>query len=357
MTINDIDFKKDYYGILGVSKNASQSDIKKAYRKLSVKYHPDKHTDDSEVDKKAAEEKFVAANEAYSILSDEKLRKAYDAGPMEGYNGFSGFGFNPFNPFGRRQKPQGPAPGQSLIVRVRVTYDEICKGINNKILKYKRMVRCEHCHGKGGEDVHTCERCHGTGVIINEQRVPGQIIRQQFTCPECNGKGTIVSKECNHCNGTGLIQKTEKYNLSLSTENLIQNHARVFVGYYGNESTDENGRDGELIFEIVHDLPDTTQIGLLNNGWSIVEEIKVPYYDMLLGTKILVHTPSDKKIYINVPECSSEGTQLRAKGQGFDIPGYEKGDYIVVVYNDDIDELTEGERKLLKKLKKEHESR
>lgn len=355
MTIKDIDFNKDYYSILGVTKDASQSDIKKAYRKLSVKYHPDKHTNDSDADKKTAEEKFVAANEAYSVLSDEKLRKTYDAGPVVEPDMF-GWG-NPWgNPWGRPQR-RSVTPGQSVIIRVRVNYDELCNGINNKTLKYKRMVRCHKCHGKGGEDVCECTQCHGTGVIVNEQRAVGQIIRQQYICPSCKGKGTIVSKKCDCCNGSGLEQTTGKYVMTLSPENLIQNHVRILAGYYGSESTDENGRDGELIFEIVHDLPDGMQVGLLDNGWSIVEKHEIPYYDILLGTKIPVQTPDGKQIYINVPECSSENTQLRAKGQGFDIPGYRKGDYIIIVSRDDIYKLAEEERKLLKKIKKTHEGR
>lgn len=341
MDIKDIDFNKDYYGVLGVSKDASKSDIKAAFRKLSLEYHPDKHTNDSDEDKKKAEEKFVEVNEAYTILSDKNLRQAYDAGSQ-----------NPFANFmGGTWSPAGPRPGRGLIVRIKVTYDEICNGIKDKAVKYHRMVRCDKCHGKGGEDVQECPHCHGRGVIVETTRRLGMIMHQEHTCPYCRGRGKQVSKVCDKCDGTGLVKTDEIYHLTANTEHLVQNGAQLFAGYHGNESEDENGINGELVLEIVHDLPEGMQIVLTQNGWTVVETREVPYYYMLLGTKESIMTPSGKRIAITVPECCIEGKQLRALGQGFNVDGYGKGDYILIVRTKPKSELSKEERKLLEKIK------
>lgn len=345
MNIKDIDFNKDYYKTLGIDKNADDSEIKKTYRKLSLKYHPDRHTDDSEEDKKKAEEKFVEVNEAYSILSNKELRAAYDRGPV---NPFMGFG----NSMG-----DAPQPGQTLVVRIKVSYDDICHGIKDKTIKYKRMVRCDVCHGEGGEGVETCSYCHGTGMITETKNIMGSIFHRQYTCPHCYGKGKHVSKTCSSCGGSGLKQVDTTYKLNLDTEYLVQNGVEIFVGYYGNESTDKNGRDGELIFKIIHDIPDNMEIVRTQNGWSVVEAQEIPYYDMLLGTKKEIYTPSGKKIAITVPECCTDGQQLRAKGQGFNISGQGQGDYILIVTTKHKDCLTNEEKKLLNKIKKENESK
>ena len=341
MTTKDIDFNKDYYKILGVEKGADVSDIKKAFRNLSLKYHPDKHVDDSDEEKKAAEDKFKEVNEAWSVLQDKKLRAAYDAGPQQPF--FGGFGFN---------APRGPMPGANVIVRVRVSYEDICHGID-KTIKYKKKVRCEHCHGAGGEGVETCSRCGGTGVIVKREQRMGMMMMQQSTCPYCNGSGKTVKNVCEHCHGSGLTETDATFDLQLYTENLIQDHARLFVGYYGNESKDENGRDGRLIIEIVHDM-DNMQVVMTDSGCSVVEVKEVPYYDMILGTKVNIITPADKTIAITVPECCTDGQQLRAKGQGFTIDDYGTGDYIVIVKTKQVDKMSSNEKELLKQIKDLH---
>ena len=341
MDIKDIDFNKDYYGVLGVSKDASESDIKAAFRKMSLKYHPDRHTNDSDEDKKKSEGKFVEVNEAYTILSDKNLRQAYDAGQQDPFASF----------MGGMRTPQGPQPGQGLIVRVKVTYDEICNGIKDKPVKYHRMVRCSKCHGKGGEDVQECPYCHGTGVIVETTQRLGMIMHQERTCPHCHGRGKRIMKVCDNCNGMGLVKTDETYNFTANTEHLVQNGAQLFAGYYGNESTDENGINGELVFEVIHDLPAGKQIVLTTSGWTVVETREIPYYDMLLGTKENIMTPSGKKIAVTVPECCIEGKQLRARGQGFNVDGYGKGDYILMVNTKPQSKLSKEEKDLLEKIK------
>lgn len=337
MNAKDIDFNKDYYKILEVDKNVSQSDIKKAYRKMSLKYHPDRHTSDSDEDKKLVADKFVEVNEAYSVLSDENLRKAYDAGPAD--------------PFGFNIRNNEPKPGQGILVRVKVTYNEICNGIKDKVIKYRKSVRCKSCHGKGGEDVQTCQHCHGTGVITEVHTRMGMVLQQQYMCPYCHGQGKHINKVCEDCHGTGLTQSEATYTLTLTPENLIENGAQIFVGYYGNESTDEHARDGELVLEIVHDLPDNIGICTTLNGWSVVETRDVPYYDMMLGCKETITAPSGKKLAVSIPECCPDGKALRMNNQGFTI-NRMTGDYILVVKTKQKNEMSDDERKLLKKIKK-----
>lgn len=340
MNAKDIDFNKDYYKILETDRTASQADIKKAFRKMSLKYHPDRHTSDSEEDKKIAADKFVEVNEAYSVLSDETLRKAYDSGPAD--------------PFLFNIRDNEPSPGRYVLVRVNVNYDDICNGIKNKVIKYRRNVRCKSCHGKGGEDVQICQRCYGTGMITETHSRMGMIFRQQCTCTYCHGQGKHINKVCCECHGTGLTEKEETYNLSLTTENLIKDRSQTFVGYYGNESTDERGRDGELVIEVVHNLPDNINIVPTYNGWSVVETRDIPYYDMLLGCKETVVTPSGKKFAISIPGCCANNTSLRINNQGFTVNGIT-GDYILNVSTKQKNELSDGERKLLKKIKKINE--
>jgi molecular chaperone DnaJ len=322
-----------------VSKDASEDDIKKAFRKLSLQYHPDRHTNDSEEDKKAAEEKFVEVNEAYSILSDKSLRETYDNGPQ--VDDF----FNPFG--GGMQTPQGGG----VIVTVWVTYEDILNGIKDRPIKYRRMVRCPECGGEGGKDVNTCSHCHGTGRIVNVEQRAGFTWRQETTCPYCHGQGKTVGTVCNHCHGAGLVSKEETFNFTANTEHLIQNHGRLYVGQMGSESKDKNGIDGELIFEIRHKLPDNKRIIPTEYGWSVIEYIKIPYYDMLLGTKLIVEAPTGKKLSVNVPECSEDNKQLRLRGQGFTIPDAGTGDYIVILNMDLPDKLNKNEKELIEKIK------
>lgn len=345
MTVKDIDFNKDYYKILGVDKGAGTADIKKAFRNMSLKYHPDKHADDSEEEKKAAEDKFKEVNEAWSVLQDKNLRTAYDAGPQQlFFGGFgNGFGFN---------RPRGPEPGTDVIVRVRVSYEDICNGID-KTIKYKKKVRCEHCHGVGGEGIEECQHCGGTGVIVKREQRMGMLMMQQTTCPYCHGKGKSVKHTCEHCHGTGLTETDTTYDIKLDTENLIQDHIRLFVGYYGNESVDENGMNGRLIIEITHDI-DNMQIVMTDAGCSVVEVKEIPYYDMILGTKVEINTPDGKTLSVVVPECCVNGQQLRIRGKGFMIDGYGTGDYIVIINAKATDDVTAEEKKLLEQIKELH---
>lgn len=350
MNIKDIDFNKDYYGVLGVSKDASENDIKTAFRKKSLEYHPDRHTDDSEEDRKAAEEKFVEVNEAYSILSDKNLKKAYDNGPQDPI-------FNRFGGFGEWPQQEMHQAGSPVLIQLNVSWEDVIHGIKDRSVDYYRLVRCKECHGAGGKNIKECPHCHGTGQIISESKTAYGFYRQITPCPYCNGTGKTVGESCTKCHGTGLTKVLETFNVTANTEHLIHNGERLYVGRYGNESKDELGQNGELYVQVNHNWPENKEIvltncGWNNSGWSVVEQVDIPYYDIILGTKLTVNTPTGKKLSVNVPECSESGKQLRLRGQGFDIEGFSKGDYIIILNPKFPNKLGNKEKELLTEISK-----
>ena len=235
--------KRDYYDVLGVSRGASDDEIKKAYRKLAIKYHPDRNPDD-----KAAEEKFKEAAEAYDVLSDAEKRAKYDKyghamGPQGfgggggygggGFGGFGGgfgggmsmedifahfgdiFGGHDFEGFGgaagARQPRKHVNKGTDLRITVKVTLKDIKDGVDKK-LKIPMLVACPHCKGTGAKDgtsFHTCQRCHGTGYVTTVQQTFMGAMQSQSVCPECNGEGKVITEPCSYCNGTGVEKRDE----------------------------------------------------------------------------------------------------------------------------------------------------
>ena len=208
---------KDLYEILGISKNASDDEIKKAYKKLALKWHPDRQGGKSDKEKKEAEEKFKDIGFAYSILSDPEKKQRYDqfgitddqqsmgtdfdptdlfARFMNGFGGFSdGDPFADFFGRGKRQQNRGPEKGQSIQMNIQVGIEEILKGVHRDI-EYDIFVRCPKCNGTGGEGVQTCPHCHGTGMISEIQRGPYGIIQNMHPCPYCNGTGETIKNKC-----------------------------------------------------------------------------------------------------------------------------------------------------------------
>ena len=223
--------KRDYYEVLGVGKDASADEIKHAYKKLAIKYHPDKNPGDKE-----AEEKFKEAAEAYDVLSNPEKRKNYDQfgfnapGGGFGSGGFGGAGFDLndiFSQFGdifgggfgfggggrRSSRKAGPPRGNDLQIKVALSYKEIFEGCTKKV-RLKRYTPCTECNGKGGTNVKTCDTCHGTGRV---RRVSGGFFQMvsESVCPTCGGTGEVIANPCSHCHGEGRVQESEEISIKI----------------------------------------------------------------------------------------------------------------------------------------------
>ena len=254
--------KRDYYEVLGVEKNATADDLKKAYRKLAIQYHPDKQQGKSDAEKKAAEEKFKEAAEAYNVLSDPDKRARYDqfgfAGEQMGGGGFGGGmsmddilrqfgdlfgGFGGFGGFGdffgggaSGAQSQRVQRGTDLRVRVKMTLSEIAKGAEKK-LRIPRMKSCDHCHGTGAKDgtaLETCPTCNGSGVEVRMQRTMFGTMQSQSVCHTCGGKGKRIKEVCPHCGGKGLVRKEEVVSISIPAG--VSDGMTLRMGRQGNDA-------------------------------------------------------------------------------------------------------------------------
>lgn len=345
------------YDVLGVSRDASKEDIKKAYKKLAVKWHPDKNPNNKE----EAEKKFKEIAEAYSVLSDDEKRSQYDTygtvgNDMGGHGGFGGFdpfsmfnsafGGNPFGDFsfnfGRNQYDEGPQirPGESIKVTINASMEEIFNGID-KTISYKRKVRCKKCNGKGGEGEHTCQHCHGTGQMATSTRTPFGTSTQITTCPYCNGTGKLVDKKCDVCNGTGFEIVSEKIHIKL--DGPIRAGYKVRYRNKGNQSKDASGEDGSLYVEVRYAY-DEEKYSIIDN--AIIERLDVPFYDAILGATYEKKLPSGKTVKVEVPKYSQNGNVIRFRNMG--IFGSDYGFCVNITMPSYVNEK---EEKLLKELK------
>lgn len=360
--------KKDYYDLLGVEKTASENDIKKAYRKLAMKYHPDKFSNASEKEKKEAEEKFKEVNEAYQVLSDADKRAKYDrfghaafenggggAGGFGGFGGFEGFGnaedifssffgggggFSGFG--GGRQR--GPEPGADLRVDVTLTLEEVAKGVEKEI-NYRRQAKCKTCNGTGaepGSNLKTCDKCNGTGKIKVTQRTVFGNFQSVEECDKCKGKGKIPEKKCKSCNGTGLERETVKKTVKIPIG--IEDGQRLRLSGMGDAST-EGGPNGDLYIFIhvkEHDF-------FVRHGDDIICEIPITFAKAALGGEIDIPTLKGKKS-IKIPAGTQNGKVFRLKGEGINNPrGYVPGDQLVKIIIEVPTNLTDDQQELLRK--------
>ena len=333
--------KRDYYEVLGVGKNASTDEIKKAYRKLAVKYHPDKNPGDKE-----AEEKFKEAAEAYSVLSDADKKARYDqfghagvegAGPDfsggfgnlndilndlfggafgGGFGGFGGFGGGFGGNRGGRQQ-QRVYRGRDIRVRVKLTLEEIAKGVEKEI-SIEKSVPCSECGGKGAKnssDIKTCPGCNGTGQV---QRVVNSFLGQTVTystCQQCGGEGKIISNPCRHCNGTGLVRKREtiKVNIPAGVEAGMQ-----LTVHGEGHAAKNNGINGDLLVVIEEqEHPDFKREG---NNLYYTKIISV--IDAMLGTEVDIPC-LDGNYRIKIDAGTQSGTVVRLRNKGLpSVNGY-----------------------------------
>ena len=347
---------KDYYEILGVDRNATDRDIKKAYRQLSLRYHPDKNPGNKE-----AEEKFKEVAEAYRVLSDKDLKQRYDTygsvddnfgGPspedifasfMKMHRDF-GFGFDDDEPRQRVFK------GRDKVLKVNVTLGEVYNGVTKDII-YSVNRKCPKCNGSGSKTgkVDECPHCHGTGQIHNRQHF-GNIISDNITsCPYCNGLGKIVKDKCPNCNGTGVVETKDK--LTIKVPSIVDVVQQSFIHRGGGHSCENGlGVNGDLrfTFNIVKDAEyDIDNDNFLN----IIKNVKVSILDCILGTTLAVTHLDGKTYNINLSECTPNGKIYRMQGKGFKVGSYV-GDLLVKIQYVMPNGLTDEDRKTLNKLKK-----
>ena len=335
--------KRDYYEVLGVDKNASANDIKKAYRKLAIQYHPDKNPDNKE-----AEEKFKEAAEAYSVLSDPDKKARYDQFGFEGVNGaggaggfggagmdindiFSMFGdifggrggFSGFGGFGGGNAGPAKHRGSDQRVKVRLTLQEIANGVTKKF-KLKKYVPCTHCNGSGAENgaVETCPDCKGTGRVVRTQQSFFGMMRSEVACPRCNGQGKIIKNKCQHCNGDGIMMGEEIVEVNIPAG--VYEGMQLSMRGKGNAGK-YNGIPGDLLILVEEEKHPT----LVRDENDLIYSLLLDIPTAALGGFAEIPT-IDGKAKVTIDPGTQPGKVLRLRGKGLpSLNGYGKGDIVV----------------------------
>ena len=356
--------KRDYYEVLGVDKSASEDEIKKAYRKIAIKYHPDRNPGDKE-----AEEKFKEAAEAYEVLHDAQKRQQYDQfgfdGPQGGFGGFGGGagmnmddifsmfgdifgghggGFGGFGGGAVRQQYQG----SDLRVKVKLNLQEIATGVTKKF-KIRKDVTCSACHGtgcEGGAQPETCPTCHGTGATIKTVRSMFGMMQTQVPCPNCHGEGTIIKHKCKECNGEGIVKGDEVVEINIPAG--VEDGMCVTVRGKGNAGK-HNGINGDIQVLIQEEKSEIFE----RDGQDLYYNLVLDFTTATLGGEVKVPT-IDGKTTIKIEPGTQPGKQIRLRGKGLPAVqgyGYGKGDIIVnaTVYVPKT--LTKEEKELVLKFK------
>lgn len=322
---------ESYYDILGVKEDATQDEIKKAYRKLSLKHHPDKHVNDSDEDKKYHEEQFKKIAEAYDTLSDPDKRAEYDNPGMFGDSFFGG------------AESFFAEPGKNAYVKIHLDIDDIYSG---KTIKYTRQCRCHKCNGKGGEGTETkkCPKCGGSGMMIQKKVSPFGTQIYQGPCDKCHGTGKVPAKECSVCNGTGFEGKKSSVSIKIPME-YYQENLNLTTGYPGHESYDRRFPDGKLVIQFVFDF-DKTKYNVGPDG--ITQNVIMPWYDAMLGAKYNIKLPDGKKQEVEIKECTKDGEEIVVDGTMLESRG---GEYKLRIKYVVPDRLSDIERESLKEMK------
>jgi molecular chaperone DnaJ len=353
--------KRDYYEILGVAKNATDAELKKAYRQMALKYHPDKNPDD-----KKAEEKFKEAAEAYEVLSDPQKRQKYDQFGHVGVGNASGFGgggmnmddiFSHFGDIfgdmfgggfssrGGGQRGRRVNKGSNLRVKVKLSLEEIAKGVEKKI-KVNKYVGCDDCHGsgaKGGSSYTRCSTCHGTGQVT---RVTSTFLGQMQTasvCPQCGGEGQIITDKCNTCFGNGVVKGEEVISLNIPAG--VAEGMQLSVSGKGNAAA-RGGVAGDLIVVI----EEQEHPELLRDEENLLYVHYITFPEAAMGTSIEVPA-LEGKARVKIEPGTQSGKVLRLKGKGLpSLNSYSRGDLLVSINIWTPQNLTKEERAMLDKL-------
>ena len=341
--------KRDYYEVLGVDKNADEATIKKAYRTLAKKYHPDMNPGDKE-----AEKKFKEASEAYAILSDPEKKQQYDQfghAAFEGGagGGYGGFDFNSadFSDIfggGRRRASNGPMKGANIRTSVRITFEEAVFGVD-KELELNLKDPCPTCHGTGakpGTSKTTCPKCGGKGQVVFTQQSFFGTVRNVQTCPDCGGTGQIIKDKCQDCHGTGYISSRKKIQVSIPAG--IDNGQSVRIREKGEPGTN-GGPRGDLLVEVMVQRHPIFQ----RQDSNIYSTVPVSFAVAALGGEIMIDTVDGKVAYTVKPGTQTD-TKVRLKGKGVPSLRYKdtRGDHYVTLVVQVPDKLSHEAKELLR---------
>ena len=357
--------KRDYYEVLGVDKSASEDEIKKAYRKIAIKYHPDRNPDDPK-----AEEKFKEAAEAYSVLNDAQKRQQYDQfgfdGPGGGFGGFGdgagfsmddifsmfgdvfggGAGFGGFGG-GSRQAPR--YRGADLRLKVKLSLQEVATGVTKKF-KVRKDVVCNHCHGtgaEGGSSSETCPNCHGSGVEIRTQQSIFGMMQTQTTCHVCVGEGKVIKNKCSHCHGDGVVKGEEVVEINIPAgvaEGMVVN-----VPGKGNAGK-RNGITGNIQVYIEEEDNDT----FIRDGQNVIYNLLLDFPTAVLGGQVDIPTIDGTIVKIKIEPGTQPGKTLRLRGKGLPaVQGYGNGtgDLIVQISIYVPKELSKSEKEAIEEFR------
>ncbi len=360
--------KRDFYEILSVSKTASQDEIKKAYRKVAMQYHPDRNPGD-----KASEEKFKEAAEAYEILNDPDKKAQYDRFGHNAFNsGRGGGGFHPggmnmddiFSQFGDIFGDEGfgsffgsggrrgsgnqsrGTRGTNLRVKLKMNFEEIAKGAA-KTIKVKKHVKCTNCQGSGAKDknsLQTCGTCNGSGQVRRVQNTFLGQMQTVTTCPTCSGDGSTITVKCTSCKGEGRVYGEETVTIDIPAG--VQEGMQLSISGKGNAG-ERGGAAGDLIVLIEEEVHPHLQ----RDGLNVAFELYISFPDAVFGTQVEVPT-IDGRAKIKIPQGTQSGKIFRLKGKGFPhVNSYEKGDQLIHVNIWTPQHVNEDEKTMLEKMK------
>lgn len=354
------DQKRDYYEVLGVSRNATQDEIKSAYRKLAKKYHPDLNKSPD------APEKFKEVTEAYEVLSDPQKKAQYDqfgfaAFDNNGANGFNGFsgadagaGFDDFNDifsqfFGggtssRAARDNMPRRGSDRLMTIKLSFDQAVKGCSVDIpLSY--VSQCPDCHGTGAaspSDYSTCPTCGGSGRVRQRRQTIFGMVETEDTCPDCHGTGRRITRKCNKCHGSGRVQVNET--ITVKIPHGVDTGDRMRIPNKGNPGAN-GGENGDLILQF-DVAPSQT---FVRKGADVYINVPISYTDALLGATVTVPTVNGQ-CDLNIPSCTDPNTILKMSGQGITTPNGKTGNEYVTINVKFPKSLNSQEKNLIQQL-------
>ena len=350
--------KRDYYEVLGVDKNATEEEIKSAFRKLAKKYHPDVSKEEN------AAEKFKEAQEAYAVLSDANKRKQYDqfghnafSNNQGGFSGFEGFDFGNMSDMsdifedilggmgfssGSRKKSNRATRGNDILYRMTIDFEEAAFGCK-KDINVDVVEDCDECNGDGGFNKTTCSNCHGSGVITSEQRTMFGSFLSKTTCPYCNGTGNSFEKKCTKCRGTGKVKNNKTITVTvpagIDTDNRLRLQGKGEVGQNG-------GRNGDLYIEFT--VRDHEYYKRVDD--DIYLEVPLTITDAILGCKKEIPTLYGN-VFLTIPEGTQNGDKLRLRSKGIEnVNSKRKGDMYVITKVIIPEKINREQRKLFEQL-------